>query len=171
MNLGAQFLACSCKVFHLNQLVQGIGDARPQPAIPTRPILLSLLLGVVLRSKSRLQVATHPQSRPWQRLIHWHDPISDDTFEYVAERFHLPDLRRALATVARQLKTNQALESCKINGLLFVSLDANEHFKSRSRCSTAPSSRCGWIWKRFGPGKARRRRPCAGFTARAFSTG
>jgi hypothetical protein len=26
------------------------------------------------------------------------------------------------------------LESCRINGLLFLSLDANEHFQSRSRC-------------------------------------
>ena len=29
---------------------------------------------------------------------------------------------------------NQALASCKINGLLFLSLDANERFHSRSRC-------------------------------------
>jgi hypothetical protein len=28
----------------------------------------------------------------------------------------------------------KALESCKINGLLFCSLDANEHFSSHSRC-------------------------------------
>jgi hypothetical protein len=34
----------------------------------------------------------------------------------------------------KQLKANKALESCKINGLLFLSLDANEHFHSRSRC-------------------------------------
>ena len=39
-----------------------------------------------------------------------------------------------LAQVNRRLKHNKALESCKINGLLFLSLDANECFHSRSRC-------------------------------------
>jgi hypothetical protein len=39
-----------------------------------------------------------------------------------------------LAEVNKRLKANKALESCRINGLLFVSLDANEHFHSRSRC-------------------------------------
>ena len=43
-------------------------------------------------------------------------------------------MRRALVSVAKTLKENKALESCRINGLLFLSLDANEHFKSRSRC-------------------------------------
>lgn len=55
-------------------------------------------------------------------------------FDYVAERFYLEDLRHSLASVAKQLKANKAVESCKINGLLFLSLDANEHFHSRSRC-------------------------------------
>jgi len=35
--------------------------------------------------------------------------------------------------VAKELKRNKALESCKINGLLFLSIDANEHFASFSR--------------------------------------
>jgi hypothetical protein len=81
MNQSAQFPADCNKVCHLNQLVRGIGEARPQPVIPTRPILLSLLLGAVLRSKSYLQVATRTQSRRWQRLIHWPEPISHDPFE------------------------------------------------------------------------------------------
>jgi hypothetical protein len=134
MNLHAQWLAYTRKVFHLNQLVQGIRDTRPYPVIPTRPVVLSLLLGAVLRRKSYLQVAAQTRRRSWQRLIHWDEPLSHDTLEYVAERLELADLRRTLAAVAKQLKTNKALESCKLNGLLFLSLDANEHFKSRSRC-------------------------------------
>ena len=60
--------------------------------------------------------------------------ISDDTFGYVTERLNLQDLRHVLAEMAKTLKRNKALESCKLKGLLFVSLDANEHFASRSRC-------------------------------------
>ena len=67
-------------------------------------------------------------------MIHWPRRISDDAFHYVSERFYLEDLRQSLAEVNRRLKANKALESCKINGLLFLSLDANEHFQSRSRC-------------------------------------
>src|SRR5438270_13874229 len=48
--------------------------------------------------------------------------------------FFLEDLRQSLAEANRTLKANKALETCKINGLLFLSLDANEHFHSRSRC-------------------------------------
>jgi hypothetical protein len=130
----AQFLAYANKVFDLDRLVQGVTDQRPYPLIPTRPVLVSLLLGVVLRVDSYLALAQRTKRSRWQRLMHWPQPLSHDTFEYVAERFHLTDLRRTLAQVAKRLKANKALESCKINGLLFVSLDANEHFASRSRC-------------------------------------
>jgi hypothetical protein len=43
------------------------------------------------------------------------------------------DWRQNQAQVAKDLKRNKALESAKINGLLFLSLDANEHFASFSR--------------------------------------
>jgi len=46
----------------------------------------------------------------------------------------LEDLRQSLAQTNKTLKANKALDSCKINGLLFLSVDANEHFHSRSRC-------------------------------------
>ena len=72
--------------------------------------------------------------RRWQHLTGLKGPISDDTFDYVTERLWAEDLRQAVASVVKKLKANKALESCKINGLLFLSLDANEHCKSRSRC-------------------------------------
>jgi hypothetical protein len=44
MNKLAQFFACVIKVFALNRVVRGVRDARPQPVIPTRPMLLSPFL-------------------------------------------------------------------------------------------------------------------------------
>lgn len=120
------------------KLLRGIRDSRPYPVIPTSALLVSLLMGVVLRVGSYLDLAEQTKRRRWRRLIHWANRISHDSFEYVTERLNLEDLRQCLASVAKTLKANKALESCKINGLLFASLDANEHFHSRSRCC----SRC-----------------------------
>jgi hypothetical protein len=97
-------------------------------------VLISLVLGVVLRSSSYLDLSRQTRRRRWRHLCGLKAPISDDTLEYVTERLSLEDLRQGLAGIHKTLKANKALESCKINGLLFVSLDANEHCKSRSRC-------------------------------------
>jgi hypothetical protein len=133
MNELAQFLTYCAKVFGLAGLVGQVRDKRPQPLIPARAVLLSLLMGAVIRCGSYLAISQQTKRRRWQHLIHWPKPISDDTFCYVGERFDLKDLRQTLVQVNKELKTNKALESCKIKGLLFLSLDANEHFKSRSR--------------------------------------
>jgi hypothetical protein len=95
---------------------------------------LTLLLGAVLRVGSYNHVAKQTKRRRWQHLIHWAQRISEDVFYYVSERFYLEDLRQSLVGTNKTLKANKALESCKINGLIPLSLDANEHFKSRSRC-------------------------------------
>jgi hypothetical protein len=134
MNELAQFLTYAIKVFALNRVVQGVRDSRPYPVIPTGPLLLSLLLGVVIRASSYRDLAKQTKRRRWRHLIHWAARISDDAFYYVSERFYLEDLRQSLVGVNQQLKANKALESSKIYGLLFLSLDANEHFHSRSRC-------------------------------------
>ena len=62
------------------------------------------------------------------------------------------DWRQNQAQVAKQLKRNKALESAKINGLIFLSIDANEHFASFSR--TCP--RCASVRSRGSTPKARR---------------
>jgi hypothetical protein len=134
MNELAQFLGYVTKVFALGRVVGGVRSRRPYAKIPTRPVLLSLLLGVVTRVGSYLDLSKQTKRRRWQHLVHLPNRISDDVFHYVSERFYLEDLRQSLTGVNRRLKDNKALESCKINGLLFVSLDANEHFHSRSRC-------------------------------------
>ena len=89
MNELAQFLTYTFKVFALGKLVRGVGDSRPYPEIPTRPLLLSLLLGVVLRVGSYRDVAKQTKRRRWQHLIHWPKRISDDALHYVSERFYL----------------------------------------------------------------------------------
>jgi len=134
MNELAQFLGYVAKVFHLGQVVRGVRSDRPYAQIPTRPLLLSMLMGVVIRVGSYLDLSKQTKRRRWRHLIHWNQRISDDAFHYVSERFYLEDLRHGLAGVNKNLKANKALESCKINGLLPLSLDANEHFHSRSRC-------------------------------------
>jgi len=134
MNERAQFLGYVTKVFALGRIVRGVRCRRPYPEIPTRPLFLSLLLGVIIRAGSYLDISKQTKRRRWQHLIHWRGRISDDAFHYVSERFYPEDLRQSLAQVNQRLKANQALESCKIKGLLFLSLDANEHFQSRSRC-------------------------------------
>lgn len=134
MNELALFLTYATKVFHLGQLLRGVRDQRSAPLIPTRALLLSLVMGVVLRVSSYLDLSHQTKRRRWQHLIHWHQRISHDAFGYGAARFNLEDLRQTVAQVNQRLKANKALESCKVNGLIFLSLDANEHFKSRSRC-------------------------------------
>jgi hypothetical protein len=134
MNELAQFLGYVAKVFHLGRVVRGVRSDRPYAKIPTRPLLLSLLMGVVIRVGSYLDLSKQTKRRRWRHLIHWKERISDDAFHYVSERLNLEDLRQVLAGVNKNLKANKALESCKINGLLALSLDANEHFHSRSRC-------------------------------------
>jgi hypothetical protein len=134
MNQLAQFLGYVTKVFGFGRMVRAVRSHRPYPTIPTRCLFLSLVLGVVIRAGSYLDLSKQTKRRRWQRLIHWPKRISDDAFDYVSERFYLEDLRQSLAEVNKTLKANKALEGCKINGLLFLSLDANEHFASRSRC-------------------------------------
>jgi hypothetical protein len=137
MNELAQLFTYLCKVFALRRQVGAVRSDRPYGRIPTRALLLSLLLGVVLRVDSYHDLAKQTKRRRWQHLIHWPERISHDAFGYVAERFSLEDLRQSVAHDVKQLKANKALESCRINGLLFLSVDANEHFHSRSRCCPA----------------------------------
>jgi hypothetical protein len=134
MNELAQFLGYVTRVFAFGRMVRSVRCRRPYPTIPTRCLLLSLVFGVVMRAGSYLEVSQQTKRRRWRHLIHWSQSISDDAFCYISERFCLEDLRQSLAEVNKTLKANKALASCRINGLLFLSLDANEHFHSRSRC-------------------------------------
>lgn len=56
---------------------------------------------------------------------------------YVVERYRLEDWREILVSTNKTLKRNRSFESAKINGLLVVSIDANEQFNSQHRCCQA----------------------------------
>jgi len=137
MNRLEQALHYLQKVFALKTRLGAVRDQRPFPKINVRAALVCLLLGVFTRVPSYLDLAQQTQRRRWRRLCGFKGPVGDDFFGYVTERLEAEDLRQGLAGCVKTLKQNKALESCKINGLLFLSLDANEHFASRSRCCSA----------------------------------
>jgi len=122
------------KMFHLNLLAGAFTDSRPFPEIPGRAVSLSLLLGEVAQIPSLFQLQAETQLPQWQNWVGYAHPISDDTFTYVSERMDPQKLRRGAIWVNRKLKRGKAFEENKINGLLIVSLDANEQFCSDHRC-------------------------------------
>ena len=97
----------------------------------------SLFLGALLRVPSYHQLQEETKRRGWQRLMRWSRPIDHEVFNYTAERYRLEHWRKVLADTTKELKRNKALERCKIGGLLFLSIDANEQFKSYARCCEA----------------------------------
>lgn len=134
MNRLVQFLQYTGKVFGLKALLRSVRDGRSEPRVPLPPLVVCLVLGVVVRVGSYLDLAEQTRSRRrWRRLCGLKAPVRHEIFAYVTERMAPEDWRQSQAAVARELKRNKALESCKINGLLFLSIDANEHFASFSR--------------------------------------
>jgi hypothetical protein len=130
----SRFVTYARKRFKLPLLASCFADARPHPQIPARAVGLSLLLGEVVQIKGLAPLETETQLPQWQRWVGYHQPISHDTFGYVSARMHPDQLRRAGRWIVRQLKRGKAFEANKINGLLVVSLDANEQFCSDHRC-------------------------------------
>ncbi len=134
MNQLAQFLQYTGKVFDLKRLLRTVHDGRSEPQVPLLPLVVCLVLGVVMRIGSYLDLAQQTQSRRrWRHLCGLKAAVQHEIFGYVTERMRPDDWRQNQAQLAKGLKRNKALESCKINGLLFLSLDANEHFASFSR--------------------------------------
>jgi len=130
----SQFQSYAQKHFDLSLLAGCFADARPQPDIPSRAVGLSLVLGEVVHIPSLLQLQAETQLPQWQRWVGYPHPISDDTFGYVSERLDPEQLRRAGVWINHKLKRGKAFEASKTNGLLVVSLDANEQFCSDRRC-------------------------------------
>ena len=129
-----RFVAYSEKRFALPLLAGCFGDSRQEPDIPSRAVGLSLILGEVVKIPSLLQLEEETKLPQWQRWVGYHDPISHDTFGYASNRMDPEKLGRAGAFINRRLKRGKAFEENKINGLLAVSLDANEQFCSDHRC-------------------------------------
>ena len=134
MNQLRQFWHAADKLFDLPRRLRAVRDRRTDPPISAGILTTSLFLGAVLRVPSFLQLQAETGRPGWQRLIGRSKPISDDTFGYGLEHARLDDLRDLLVVVNQTLKRNKAFEAAKIHGLLVVAIDANEEFKSRSRC-------------------------------------
>ena len=83
MNELALFLAYATKVYHLGRLLRGVRDQRSDPLIPARALLLSLVMGVVLRVSSYLALSHQTQRRRWQHLIHWRHGIHRNVFAQI----------------------------------------------------------------------------------------
>jgi hypothetical protein len=130
----SRFVTYAQKRFALPLLAGCFADARAQPEIPSRAVGLSLVLGEVVRVPSLLQLQAETQLPQWQQWVGYHQEISHDTFGYASARMDPTQLRRAGIWICRKLKRGKAFESNKINGLLVVSLDANEQFCSDHRC-------------------------------------
>ncbi len=122
------------KVFHLNLLAGAFTDGRPCPEIPGRAISLSLLLGEVAQIPSLFQLQAETELPQWQQWVGYKHRISDDALDYVSERMDPEKLRRGAIWINRKLKRGKAFEDHRINGMLVVSLDANEQFCSDHRC-------------------------------------
>ena len=134
MNRLAQFLQYTGKVFGLKALLGHVRDGRCEPQVPLLPLAVCLVLGVVIRIGSYLDLAEQTKSRRrWRHLCGLKGPVCHEIFAYATARMAPQDWRQNQAQMAKELKANKALESCKINGLLFLSIDAHEHFASFSR--------------------------------------
>jgi hypothetical protein len=134
VNRLAQFLQYSTKVFGLKRLLRSVRDGRVEPKVPLLPLVVCLVLGVVTRIGSYLDLAQQTKDRRrWRRLCGLKAPVQHEIFAYLTERMDPEDWRKNQVRVAKELKNNKRLESAKIKGLLFVSIDANEHFASFSR--------------------------------------
>jgi len=128
------FVAYAEKRFKLPLLAGCFDDRRQDPDIPSRAVGLSLVLGEVVKIPSFLQLQEETKLPQWQRWVGYLSPISDDTFGYATNRMNPEKLRRAGSFINRRLKRGKAFEENKTNGLLVVSLDANEQFCSDHRC-------------------------------------
>ena len=117
MNRLAQFLQYTRNVFELTRLLHRVRDGRPEPVVPLLPLAVCLVLGVVLRIGSYLDLAQQTKSRRrWRHLCGLKAPVQHEIFGYVTERMSPEDWRQNQAQVAKQLKRNKALESCQDQG-------------------------------------------------------
>jgi hypothetical protein len=130
----SQFVAYAETRFDLPLLAGCFGDSRDEPAVPSRAVGLSLILGEVVHIPSLLQLQEETKLPQWQQWVGYQHSISHDTFGYASERMDPQQLRWAGSWIHRKLKRGKAFEANKINGLLTVNLDANEQFCSDHRC-------------------------------------
>ncbi len=94
----------------LQSYLRSPGDGRPQPQIPAKALLWSLLIGQVLRACSFLAVERLVRSSARRALV-VSQPFSDDALDYFTERLDPQFTRAALTRVLHQAKRNKAFET------------------------------------------------------------
>ena len=92
------------------------GDGRPQPRIPARDLLWSLVLAPLLRESSFLGIESMVQSSA-RRGMGVSRRFGDDALGYFTERLDPAPTRAALAQVVQQAKRNKAFDACRFIGL------------------------------------------------------
>lgn len=108
------------------------GDGRPQPQIPAKALLWSLLIGQVLRACSFLAVERLVRSAA-RRALTVSRSFSDDALDYFTERLDPAFTRAALARVLHQAKRNKAFET---SGGIGLAVDGSTvGWRARSGCS------------------------------------
>ena len=129
-----RFVAYADKQFELRLLAGCFASERAEPGVPDRAAGLSLLLGEVAHIPSLNQLQEETKLSQWQRWVGYPDRIRHDTLGYASNRMNPEPLCRAGCFLNRKLKRGKAFEASKLQGLLVVSLDANEQFCSDHRC-------------------------------------
>ena len=108
------------------------GDGRPQPQIPAKALLWSLLVGQVLRACSFLAVERLVRSVA-RRALAVSRSFSDDALDYFTERLDPTSTRAALARVLHQAKRNKAFET---SGGIGLAVDGSTvGWRARSGCA------------------------------------
>jgi hypothetical protein len=108
------------------------GDGRPQPQIPAKALLWSLLVGQVLRACSFLAVERLVRSVA-RRALAVSRSFSDDALDYFTERLDPTPTRAALARVLHQAKRNKAFET---SGGIGLAVDGSTvGWRARSGCA------------------------------------
>ena len=81
MNRLAQFLQYTQNVCGLKRLLRRVRDGRPEPMVPLLPLVVCLVLGVVLRVGSYLDLAQQTKSRRrWRHLGRLKAPVQHEIF-------------------------------------------------------------------------------------------
>lgn len=93
------------------------GDGRPQPQIPAKVLLWSILIGTVLRENSfhALEALAHSPARQSLKI---QLKFGNDTLGYFTQRLATGPLRQALVSVLRRAKRNKAFDSALWIGLI-----------------------------------------------------
>ena len=108
------------------------GDGRPQPQIPAKALLWSLLVGQVLRACSFLAVERLVRSAA-RRALAVSRSFSDDALDYFTERLDPTFTRAALACVLHHAKRNKAFET---SGGIGLAVDGSTvGWRARSGCA------------------------------------